>query len=268
MTGIGSDIAAVLGEVGTIVQIERPGETTFTEKVDVSTPSRVSHPFIREFLAEASLPNSTKMLAGDILHILISNRMYMIMSLVPEYFENEIIEYGAYLYKCNKTALCLVMTEDEQWDARYHKSPSWVPIYEKLVPVLLHDKQAFDRAITLKEEWSNFAMISNELYISGFYALPPMARLRLFETVVTDYEFWDQYITYPAGKIILADDFRAFRSLIANNLGNDPCAEFDEFDEYSVLSWREIPYRDIKIERVDLSRFENVLVYNATEDLR
>jgi hypothetical protein len=265
---IGRDIASVLSEVGTTIRIERPGVATFTEKVDVSMPSRVSHPFIREFLAEASLPNTTRMLAGDIFQILISNRFYMIMSLVPEYFEDEITEYGAYLYKCNKMALCLVMVEDEQWNARYQKTPRWVAAYEKLVPVLMYDKQAFDRAITLKEEWSNFAMTSNELYISGHYKMPPLSRIRLFETTVTEYEFWDQYISYPLQKIILSDDFRAFQSLIVNNLGNDPCESLDELDEYSVEAWMEIPYRDIKVERVDLSRFENVLVYNATEDLR
>jgi len=255
---ISSDIALVLDEVGTRVNITRPDGTSFIEKIDLYTPSRVSHPFIREFLSEATFRSSTKIVSGDIIEVVASGLIYMVLSIVPDYFEDEVTENTAFLYKCNKEGIILYGADADQRDDRYRSELRWEPVYENMVPVLLYDKQAFDRAITLHERWGQLAVTSNELYISGFYIAPVLSRLRLF-SIPVDWTIWDSGSTYSLNQTVISDDdYKAFKSLVNSN--NEILTE--------ISAWQEIPYRDMKIERVDLSRFDNVFVYNAIEDMR
>jgi hypothetical protein len=266
---IGADIAEVLNELGMVATVSRPGTTSFQEKIEVEVPYRISQPFIREFLAEGGLRYNTRIQSGDILVVSKSGYQYLVMSLLPEGFEDEIIEWTAFLYKCNRKGIVLKQVDTDDWDANYQNTMRWEPVYEEIIPFLLYDKQAFDRAITLQYTWEQFASTSNELYMSGWYEIPTLGRLRIFEEDFSEWKIWSELTTYSIGaKVLDPDEYRLFVSLVNNNTDNHPI--LDEYDEYEVdpIYWREVKYMDLKIERVDLNRFENVNVFSVAADVR
>jgi len=263
---IGADISEVLNELGMTVTVYRPNTTSFQEKIEISTPYRISQPFIREFLAEGGLRYNTQIRSGDLIRASQSGYTYLVMSLLPEGFEDQIIEWTAFLYKCNRKGIILKQIDTDDWDQNYQNTVTWEPVYEEIIPFLLYDKQAFDRAITFQYNWEQFASLSNELYMSGWYDIPTLSRMRIFEEDIEQWTIWNSTTVYLLGAKVLSNDYRLFVSLIADNENNDPL--YDEYDEYDEVAWREVPFLELKLERVDLNRFENVNVFSVVADVR
>jgi hypothetical protein len=263
---IGADIEDVLEELGMTVSVIRPNVTTVQEKIEISTPYRVSQPFIREFLSEGSLRYNTAIQPGDILTGVKTGLSYLVMSINPEGFEDEVIEYVAFLYKCNRKGIILQQVDADDWDQQYRSTMRWEHVYTEVIPFLLYDKQAFDRAITLQYTWEQFASTSAELYFSGWYDVPTLSRLRIFQQDLGTWQFWNELTSYAIGEtVLIPDTYQMFISLTNYNTDNNPI-EADEYDP--VLHWREIPYIDLKLERVDFNRFENVNIFSAAADVR
>jgi len=98
-----------------------------------------------------------------------------------------------------------------------------------------------------------------------------LTRFRVFLEKFDSWLEWDESEVYAKGTKVFSEDYKLFKSIKNDNVGNDPrysSAEYSFEDEYYEQFWKEIPYRDYKFEKMDMNRFENVLVYMAVEDLR
>ncbi len=271
---IGQDISEVLDELGMTVEIQRPDTDEydwFREKIELSALERTAQPFYREYMVVGSFRYDTQIVSGDVLRVVATGKSYIVLSTHPEGFEDEIIEHSAYLYKCNTLGIALRQTDTGQWDSSYRNMAKWVPVHQRIIPVLFYDVRSFERTGETSLEWGSVTGVLNEVHISGYYNLPPLSRFRIFNL---DKEYawveWEESISYNKKDLVFSSDYRLFKSIINDNLGNDPIytSQDNYEDDYYVKCWQEIPHRDMRIGKADISRFENVIVYAATEDTR
>ena len=116
---IGPDLAEVYGEVGTSIRILKPdGTIVLGEYLDFDINRQVTKPFIREFFMEASFTYITAVEGGDVVEFIVSGNKFLIMNLTAEFFENQIINNNAVLYKCNEMATIKRPTKAD-WGADY-----------------------------------------------------------------------------------------------------------------------------------------------------
>lgn len=275
---VGADIEAVLNELGTTVIIDRlyqeflSGDEydEYTEKIELSAPERTVQMFYREFLMDGSLHYRTQIDAGDILTVMQSGIIYLTLVKTPEIFEDEVIEYRASLYRCNTRGIILRQVDTDVRDSQYKLLTIWMPVYRKEVPALFYDHQSFDRLGTIHSDWSEVTQAVQQVYLSTQYYAEPQTRFRVFLERFEQWREWDTAIEYKRGDKVFTEEYKLYKA-VKQNVGNDPkysSADYSFEDEYYTQYWKEIPYRDYKLEKADMNRFDNVVVYMAVEDLR
>lgn len=99
MAGIGDDIKEVLNELGTTSYISRVNGSTYEEKLDIESFPAHSSEFIREFFYIATLTFDTSAINGD--NIAFKGLHFVLTNIVESYFEDEVVDSTAALYKSN-----------------------------------------------------------------------------------------------------------------------------------------------------------------------
>ena len=172
---LGEDVKSVLEEVGVAYNIERDAALITGEYLDCEENTQMTKPFTFQFFLQASFSYDSQVLAGDILHFLTDERRYLVMSILPELFENAIIQKSGVLYRTNCVGT-LARQSGEVGEYSYEQKTSWPPINSNF-PALLVDKLY---ATKLDEDTQQFAAVDVTglvLYAPAFVKPLPLHRL-------------------------------------------------------------------------------------------
>lgn len=161
--GIGIDLREVLDEVGVGITILRSGGSVSGEYIDIEPNSQVTKPFIREYFLEATFPDDTSGIVGDIVEFNPTRTRYLLMNKSPAIFENSIYGYDAVLYKCNVSGQ-LVRPSGEVWPSQtYHKTMEWEVIESECFG--LQTEPLFGHDLETEEEIGLLGIERHELYV-------------------------------------------------------------------------------------------------------
>ena len=205
---IGPDLAEVYEEVGTSIKILKPdGSTVLGEFLDFDINRQVTKPFIREFFIEASFSYITVVAGGDVVEFIVDGRKFLIMNLTPEFFENQIINNNAVLYKCNEVATIKRLTKAD-WNVDYKREITW-PNVAVDVPILLTER-FFGTGLGAVEpkDFMEYDSLDNQMYISGYYGVKPLDRVWLSDTEFFQVDFVERRKFEGVWSCVLSEDTR------------------------------------------------------------
>lgn len=174
MVSLGDDIKSVVVEVGVGFNIEREATILKGEFLDYEENTQMTKPFTFQHFLYVMLFYDTKVVPGDVLCFLVDKRRYLVMSALPELFENEIIKTSAVLYRCNVVG-SLLRPSGETETYSYKAKTVWMPIKSNF-PALLTDKLYATR---LDDESHDFAAIDISglvLYVPAYVKPIPLDR--------------------------------------------------------------------------------------------
>lgn len=154
MVSLGDDIKAVVLEVGLGFTIERETATIEGEYLDYEENTQMTKPFTFQHFLFVKLFHDTQVIPGDVIRFLVDGRRYLVMSALPELFENQIIETSAVLYRCNVVGT-LLRPSGETETYSYKQKTTWLPVKSNF-PALLTDKLYATR---LDEETHDFVAV-------------------------------------------------------------------------------------------------------------
>lgn len=205
---IGPDLAEVYGEVGTSIKIYKPdGTEVLGEFLDFDINRQVTKPFIREFFLEASFSYITAVKCGDIIEFIVDGRKFLIMNLTAEFFENQIINNNAVLYKCNEVATIKRPTK-AGWDSNYQRGITWPNVIAD-VSILLTER-FFGTGLGAVEpkDFLEYDILDNQMYISSYYDVKPLDRVWLSDTEFFQVDFIEKRKFEGVHSCVLSEDTR------------------------------------------------------------
>lgn len=205
---IGPDLAEVYGEVGTSIKIHKPdGTTVLGEYLDFDINRQVTKPFIREFFIEAFFTYVTAAAGGDVVEFVVDGRKFLVMNLTPEFFENEVINNSAVLYKCNEVATIKRLTKSG-WDVDYKRGITWPNVVAD-VPILLTER-FFGTGLGVVEprDFMEYDILDNQMYISAYYGVKPLDRVWLSDTEFFQVDFVEKRKFEGVWSCVLSEDTR------------------------------------------------------------
>lgn len=174
MVSLGDDIKSVVLEVGLGFTIERETSEITGEYLDYEENTQMTKPFTFQHFLFVKLFHDTQVVPGDVIRFLVDGRRYLVMSALPELFENQIIETSAVLYRCNVVG-SLLRPSGETETYSYKTKTVWLPIKENF-PALLTDKLYATR---LDEDTHDFVAVDITgliLYVPGYVKPIPLDR--------------------------------------------------------------------------------------------
>jgi hypothetical protein len=205
---IGPDLAEVYGEVGTSIKIYKPdGTIVLGEYLDFDINRQVTKPFIREFFIEAFFTYVTAVVGGDVVEFVVDGRKFLVMNLTPEFFENEVINNSAVLYKCNEIATIKRPTKGG-WDNEYKKELTWPDVIAD-VPILLTER-FFGTGLGAvgPQDFMEYDILDNQMYVSGYYGVKPLDRVWLSDTEFFQVDFVEKRKFEGVWSCVLSEDTR------------------------------------------------------------
>ena len=119
--GLGVDIGEVYDELGAIVSIVNRVPVVTGQRVLYDVNAQATKPFIREYHLDGSLPYETLITPQDVIHIIETDKYYMIMNKTPELFENSVVEWNVVLYLCNLPITAHILRPVEIRDPETYK---------------------------------------------------------------------------------------------------------------------------------------------------
>lgn len=131
---IGPDIKEVFIELGMPITIYKVDGTTVTgEYVDYDdTFHKATTELQRQFALTVSLPYDSQAAAGDVFQLVGRDERYIVISLKPQYFENEYVTHEAYLLQCNVLGRLSRLSEGR---VNYDAIETWVTMYDNIYGV-------------------------------------------------------------------------------------------------------------------------------------
>lgn len=205
---LGQDLVDVYAEVGTKIKIFKPdGSEISGEYIDIDINRQVTKPFIREFFMEASFAFNTGAEGGVVVEFIVDGRKFLVMNLTGELFENTIISYNSVLYKCNEVATIKRPTKGD-WDVDYKKELTWPDVIVD-VPILLTER-FFGTGLGAVEpqDFMEYDILDNQMYISGYYGVKPLDRVWLSDTEFFKVDFIEKRKFEGVWSCVLSEDTR------------------------------------------------------------
>ena len=205
---IGPDLAEVYAEVGSSIKIHKPdGTLVLGEYLDFDINRQVTKPFIREFFIEASFSYVTVVVGGDVVEFIVDGRKFLVMNLTAEFFEDQVINNNAVLYKCNEVATIKRLTKGG-WDTEYKKEITWPNVVAD-VPILL-TARFFGTGLGAVEpkDFMEYDILDNQMYISAYYDVKPMDRVWLSDTEYFQVDFVEKRKFDGVWSCVLSEDTR------------------------------------------------------------
>lgn len=161
----GSDISALLHEIGASVIIVRSAGNIIGEKLIPKSSKQASSLFIREYVVEATCSHITQIVPGDIVQF--SGNTYLCVSVTPREFEGSIYDKQVLFYKTNTTASLYYYNANSGYDSNYNKLDDWVVTYLN-VPILITE-EASGNSIDEKSEAGLLQNRAMEIYLPRSY---------------------------------------------------------------------------------------------------
>jgi len=165
MAGIGEDIKDVLVELGTSILIYKyPGPTTITEACDHEFYSTHSSEFLRQFFSGVSLVYDSQVVSGDVVDAM--GMSFIVTSISPTYFENEIVDLTAVFYRCNCVGKIQRYLQKSSWDGDYKKVRAWQDIYTGAKALQYENK--FDQKQIIEADILALTIDGNILFLPSY----------------------------------------------------------------------------------------------------
>lgn len=163
MTGIGPDIAEVINELGTQVNvIKHDGTATVQEYIDYEVSIQANSPFLTQFMLDCTLPYNTTAVPGDILQIIDDSTYYILVVSNPTRFDGGVVVREGVLYKCNMIGAFSRVTEER--DSDYVLVSDWAD-YQTSEPVLLTG--SLETYNIEGKDYAQFSVSEDNLHVSG-----------------------------------------------------------------------------------------------------
>lgn len=170
---IADEIRAVLQEVGTAITVIKPGQAPVTEGNYMDDNSHVAHtnPAIRAFFLDVSLHSPTDVSIGDTITWLNGAKKLLITAMLPEMFENEVVEYSASGYLVNSEgAFHNLVTEKPQASNNYQEKKNWVDLYPgETIYGSLMDRLYRSSVMAVANESMDVQLNNLQLFVSSYY---------------------------------------------------------------------------------------------------
>jgi hypothetical protein len=182
MAGIGEDIKEVIEELGTSVYISRPNGVNFLEKIDMVEYPNSSTEFIRQNFATFTLVHDTRIVAGDIVEV--KTVPYIATRITPSYFEDELVDITATLYRCNVTGTLQRLTETRN-PTTYVTVPTWTAQYTG-VRALQHEGR-LGNALVMQNDIMALSDFAHSLFIPNYITVIVGDRWYPFGVSVAEY---------------------------------------------------------------------------------
>jgi len=161
--GIGPDIAEVLGELGTLVNIiKHDGSDATQEYIDYEVQIEANSPFLTQFMLDCTLVYNTAALPGDIIQFVDDGVYHLLSVAVKPRFEQDVVTVEGVLYRCNMTGLFTRRSESRNDD--YELVVSWEAI-GTTEPVLLTG--LIDYYDIKDREYAQYSVPQDNLHVSG-----------------------------------------------------------------------------------------------------
>ncbi len=182
MAGIGEDIAEVIKEMGVLVTILRTPKDIkeyMSYEVDTST----SRAFYQEYVLNASFTFNSVVKSGDVV-IFNADRIYLVTTVIPDTFENSVVENNVTLYKNNFPDTAMLLSPSKVQDPDTFKiTHSWVE--KKVRPYGLIYKTDYNAPVFPEDSTGRDVRFSMEAVIPSEYLAAVGDRILL-----TDSEYY------------------------------------------------------------------------------
>lgn len=176
---LGSDIDAVLEEIGTVITIIGTGSG---EYLDFEPNAQVTKPFIREFFLDAMIPYNTSVVTGDVLEFDVTGERYIVMNKTPMLLENAPAYYDTVLYKCNVSGELKRPSGEVRNTQTMLKEPVFQSVRADCYSLLT--EPLFSGYLDTEEELAQIGVEREELYVPSSYGVQVLDR---FESTSGEY---------------------------------------------------------------------------------
>lgn len=211
MAGIGADISEVISEVGLSFTILRDSGNITGESCTYEMNTQATKPFIREHQLEANFIYTTQAVVGDVIQFT-DGRNYLIMNLIPEIFEEEVVNYSATLYLCNlTTTACLLRPAEVRDTETYNLVAGWETVEAAPMYGILDDR-AFGSMVDEFEEVGQIQLWKINLIVPKTYGIKPFDRLELSATQYYKVDTVESYWFPGCHRALLVEDTRGARA--------------------------------------------------------
>ena len=125
---VGDDIKEAIADVGSTYTIVRDAGNISGEYGLLEFSSQVTKPLTIESFRRSTIGYDTRAVTGDVVEFDIIGERFLVTNILPELFENAVVQKEAVLYKCNVSSGELMRPSGETWDDpmnQYHKETAW-----------------------------------------------------------------------------------------------------------------------------------------------
>jgi hypothetical protein len=207
--GLGVDIGEVYDELGAIVSIVNRVPVVTGQRVLYDVNAQATKPFIREYHLDGSLPYETLITPQDVIHIIETDKYYMIMNKTPELFENSVVEWNVVLYLCNLPITAHILRPVEIRDPETYKIVNgWQILNEAPIYGLASDRFFGADIDQETPKVGQFQMWKIDLYLPKFYAIKPLDRIFMSETEYYKVEAIESHHYPGVNMALLVEDTR------------------------------------------------------------
>ena len=207
--GLGVDIGEVYDELGAIVSIVNRVPVVTGQRVLYDVNAQATKPFIREYHLDGSLPYETLITPQDVIHIIETDKYYMIMNKTPELFENSVVEWNVVLYLCNLPITAHILRPVEIRDPETYKIVNgWQILNEAPIYGLASDRFFGADIDQETPKVGQFQMWKIDLYLPKFYAIKPLDRIFMSETEYYKVEAIESHHYPGVNMTLLVEDTR------------------------------------------------------------
>jgi hypothetical protein len=217
--GLGVDIGEVYDELGAIVSIVNRTPVVTGQRVLYDINSQATKPFIREYHLDSSLPYDTLITPNDVIHIIETDKYYMIMNKTPELFENSIVEWNVVLYLCNLPITSHILRPIEVRDPDTYKIVhGWQVLYDDPIYGLASDRFFGAEIDQETPKVGQFQMWKIDLYLPKFYAIKPLDRVFMSETEYYKVETIESHHYPGVNMALLVEDTRPAAPIVDGDI--------------------------------------------------
>lgn len=165
MSDTGIDIAEALEDVGMRVRVIFPTVTS-PEYQQIRLNRQVTKAFIKEFFREVTIPYNTPIVAGNVVEIMSTGEKFLVTSITPQGFEDEVIKYEAVYYKVNVSGELKRYTGETR-NTDYLLTPQFTTVHSNCYALLT--EELFEHGIDATEELGRIGLENHQCIMPTAY---------------------------------------------------------------------------------------------------
>jgi len=177
---IALDIKETLEDVGTAYAVKLGAVTIASGEYLDFDFSTTTNPFLRNFFLDATLPYDTAASVGNVLTFSTTQDSYLLMTKVPELFENTVLDFNCALYKCNVSGELYHASGEADWDATsYRKETQFGAPYATNVYCLMVEP-IVGNDLDVQQELATLNIFKDQVYIPHHFGVQLFDRFAPF----------------------------------------------------------------------------------------